>query len=221
VIYALALVGAFGLLFTAGGVVWVMIDPAGQLWLAGLIAGGVGCWPVSWGVNQLLGSRAGGGVMRPLHCERCRQAMTLVGASQLQSYLTQPQTVACQLGSLRVNGWYCRRCRPNLLSHTGGRPEGFHIRISEPLFSRYGRCPNGRELTVRSTSRTLVQATEYSTGTRLVIEDCQCCNYHHERQETIPRKTSSSTSSGSSSSSSSSGSFGGGSSGGGGAGASW
>jgi len=85
---------------------------------------------------------------------------------------------------------------------------------------------------VTRTKETLKHPTEYSTGTRLITDECHCCDYREQREETIPRlppppppssNSSSSSSSGSSYSGGDSGggSFGGGDSGGGGAGGSF
>ncbi|HEY9609604.1 TPM domain-containing protein [Allocoleopsis sp.] len=155
-------------------------------------------------------------------CANCKKRMEKVDESIIQFTLSKPEQVAQQLGSVRFEGWKCPECSQQLTE------SGFHRVAYVPRFSRFCECPTCEELTATRTTQILQHPTEYSTGRRLIIDQCQCCDYYQEREETIPclpppPPPSSSSSGGGSSGGGSSGggSFGGGSSGGGGAGGSW
>lgn len=174
---------------------------------------------------------------RLIYCQQCRHQMEKLDQTALQPYLSQPEQVAQQLGSVKYEGWQCSHCRPQL---TG---TGIHI-CAYILSYRYTTCHTCQELTAERTQRVLQHATEYSEGRQETYDHCHCCGYESVQEQIIPRivrstttsssssSSSSSYSSGSSSSSSyssdssyssssSSSDFGGGSSGGGGAGDSW
>jgi uncharacterized protein len=166
-------------------------------------------------------------------CANCKQRMEKVDTSRIEPYLSQPEKVAQQLGSVKFEGWKC----PNCIQQLTGL--GFHIIAWESHSNRFRECPTCKELTATRTNQVLKHPTEYRTGKRLIIEECHCCSYRKEREETIPRlpppppPPPPSTHSGGGSSGSgfsgggysggdcSGGGFGGGSSGGGGAGGSW
>lgn len=157
-------------------------------------------------------------------CVDCLQPMEKVGETKLYSSLSKSQKIAQKLGSTKFEGWRCENCSQKL---TG---RGFHIAAQLSHASKFRECPHCEELTVIHTVKTVKPATEYSSGTRLIIDKCHSCSYSHESEEIIPRlpppppppppSNSSSFDSGYSGGSSG-GNFGGGSSGGGGAGDSW
>ncbi|MBD2439799.1 YgcG family protein [Nostoc sp. FACHB-110] len=161
-------------------------------------------------------------------CADCQQPMVKVDETIVEPHLSKPKKTAQNIGSVRFEGWGCPHCSQNL---TG---KGFHLIALESSSSRFRNCPHCQELTVIRTEKTVKQATQYSSGKRLIIDDCQSCSYNHQTEETIPPlpppppppppsspSSSSVSSSGSSGSSSGGSSFGGGSSGGGGAGGGW
>lgn len=159
-------------------------------------------------------------------CAQCKQPMEEVDASQVESYLSQPERVAFSLGSVKFEGWRCPQCAENL-----EKPD-CHIRAIVNHSYQFQWCSTCQEFTVERKNKTLKAATYKSEGKRRITDRCHCCSYHQETEESIPRlkrySSSSSSrriSSGSSSydygGSSSSSSFGGGDSGGGGAGGSW
>jgi uncharacterized protein len=161
-------------------------------------------------------------------CAQCKKPMEKVDDAIIQSTLSKPEQVAQQLGSIRFEGWKCPNCSQQL---TGS---GFHRVAYESRLSQFCHCSTCQELTATRTTQTLQHPTEYSTGRRLIIEECHCCDYRIEREEIIPclppppppPPPSSSSSGGSSysgggDSGGGGGSFGGGDSGGGGAGGSW
>ena len=157
---------------------------------------------------------------RPMYCQQCRNQMEKLDPTALQPYLSQPEQVAQQLGSVKYKGWQCSHCRPQL---TG---TGLHIRANILNSYKYTTCPTCQELTAERTQQVLQHATEYSEGRRQIHYHCHCCGYDSLQEETIPRivrstTTSSSSSSSYSNDSSSSSDSGGSSSGGGGAGDSW
>ncbi|WP_026734707.1 TPM domain-containing protein [Fischerella sp. PCC 9605] len=153
-------------------------------------------------------------------CADCQQPMEKVDATTVESYLSKPEKVAQKLGSVRFEGWRCPNCSQKL---TG---TGFHIVAHESHSSRFRKCPHCQELTVTHSERTVKSPTQFSSGRRLIVDDCHSCSYHYQHEEIIPRlpppppppPPSSSSWGGFSGGG---GSFGGGSSGGGGAGGSW
>jgi uncharacterized protein len=163
-------------------------------------------------------------------CAQCKQRMEKVDDSIIQSTLSKPEKVAQQLGSLRFEGWKCPNCSQPL---TG---LGFHRVAYESHSAQFRKCPTCEELTLTHAKRTLKHATQYSSGKRLISDECHCCSYYREWEETIPRmpptpppssysggsfSSGGSSGGGFSGGGSSGGGFGGGSSGGGGAGGSW
>lgn len=152
-------------------------------------------------------------------CADCRQPMTKVDNTTLQSHLSEPEKVAQKIGSVRFEGWKCPNCSHKLTDI------GFNIVGRESGGSQFRRCSICQELTVTRTHKTLFPATQFSSGRRLIIDNCHCCSDHKEQDEIIPRlppppPPPPPTSHGGGSSGGG-GSFGGGSSGGGGAGGSW
>ncbi|HEY9834726.1 MAG TPA: TPM domain-containing protein [Stenomitos sp.] len=180
-------------------------------------------------------SRFKGG-SRAYICAHCKKRMEKVDPSTVEPGLSNEEKVAQKLGSVNFEGWKCPKCSQQL---TGLR---FHIVARVSYSDLFSECPTCQELTATRTKKILKRATQSSTGKRLIIDQCHCCEYHKEREETIPRlppppppssssgggRFSGSSSGGSSFSgggsfggSSDGGSFGGGSSGGGGAGGGW
>lgn len=167
---------------------------------------------------------------RPTHCTDCRYPMQPLGTTSLLPHLNQPEQVAQRLSSVGFQGWKCPNCSQQLSG------QNFHIVAHVSNLGRFIECPTCQELTTTHTEKIVQHPSEYSSGRRLIIDECQCCSYYIEWEETIPPlppppppapPSSSSSDSSSSSFSSSSGgdssgsSFGGGDSGGGGAGGSW
>jgi uncharacterized protein len=156
-------------------------------------------------------------------CANCKKPMEKVDASNIESHLSKPEKVARTLGSVNFQGWKCPNCSQQ---RTG---VGFHIVAYVSQSDQFSECPTCQELTATRTKKTLKQATQHSTGKRLITDECHCCDYRKQREETIPRLPPPSSYSGGGSTgggfsgggSSGGGSFGGGSSGGGGAGGSW
>ncbi len=169
-------------------------------------------------------------------CANCNTQMEKLEGAKIESYLSDAEKVARKLGSVNFEGWKCPNCSQKL---TG---LGFHTVALVSNSDRFSKCPTCQELTATRTKKILKHPTQYSTGKRLIIDKCHCCDYHKQQEEIIPRlppppppppPSSSSSSSSSFSSfssggfssgggcSSSGGSFGGGSSGGGGAGGGW
>jgi uncharacterized protein len=158
---------------------------------------------------------------RPVFCATCKQQMEKIEKTKVDNELSKPEKIAQKIGSIKFEGWRCSQCshQPVLIAYTSA-------------LSIFRKCHSCQELTVTRTKKILKHATQFSSGKSLITDKCHCCNYHREKEETIPRlpppppPPSSSNSSSSStwnscSSSSSSSDFGGGSSGGGGAGGSW
>lgn len=147
-------------------------------------------------------------------CADCQQPMTKVDSTLFQSSLTLQQKAAQNLGSVKFEGWNCLQCNQN------NNHQVFHLVALESYSPRFRECPHCEELTVTHSDKTIQQPTEYNSGRKLIIDECNVCNYHRETEEIIPRLPPPSSGS-SGDGSSGGGSFGGGSSGGGGAGGSW
>ena len=116
------------------------------------------------------------------------------------------------LNSVDYDVWKCPQCNMHTL-HGYNRWR-----------SRIKPCPQCHYRTLGIDSRTVVEPTYTSIGEKIITEDCQNCNYHHEETVILPILTrSADTSSGGSSfdSGSSSSDSGGGSSSGDGATGSW
>ncbi len=89
-------------------------------------------------------------------------------------------------------------------------------------FTKYSACPKCKFRTYHhAETRTLRQATQYSTGEKERLYECKNCNYIQRKRITIPRISSGGGSGGGGFSGGGGGGWGGGSSGGGGGGASW
>ncbi|MEE3716955.1 TPM domain-containing protein [Tumidithrix elongata RA019] len=155
-------------------------------------------------------------------CAVCKQPMQKLDRDLVLSSLQAPQKIAQELGSIRVDGWQCPTCRPQL---TG---LGFHLRTHVVNDYSFHLCPTCRELTVSKTFQELAPATKSETGKRLAIAKCACCEYSEELEEIVPMLSDSSTfdpicsdSGDGGGGGSGGGDFGGGDSGGGGDGGSW
>jgi uncharacterized protein len=165
------------------------------------------------------------GNSRTCYCAICKQRLEPVDDRIIQATLSEPEQVAQKIGSVKFEGWKCPNCSQQLTE------TGYHRVAYVPHFNQFCECPNCQELTATHLIQTILPPTEYREGKRLITNECQCCDYCRQWEESIPRlpppppptppSSSSSDYSSSSSSSSSGGSFGGGDSGGGGSGGSW
>lgn len=162
---------------------------------------------------------------RPIYCADCKKRMEKVEEIVIQPLLSQPEKVAQRLGSVRFEGWRCPDCSQQLTGHS------FHLVAYVSNSTRFSKCPDCQELTATRTEKILKHPTQYSGGKRLVTDECHCCSYRQQKEETIPRLpppslppssgSSGGYSGGASTGGSTGGGFGGGSSGGGGAGGSF
>ncbi len=173
------------------------------------------------------------GYNRIFLCANCHKRMKQVDKKVLRSVLSEPQKVAQTIGSVSFKGWQCPTCSQQLAE------DDFHLVAYVSDSSRFRLCPTCNELTGTRTTKILKRATRSSEGKRLIIDECQCCNYRKEKEKIIPRLPPPSSDSWIVSGGSSSGrrgggsfggsfgggngggSFGGGDSGGGGAGGDW
>ncbi len=48
---------------------------------------------------------------RVYHCSNCKKRLKKLEATELQPYLSQPEQVAQNLGSVKIEGWQCRHCQ--------------------------------------------------------------------------------------------------------------
>ncbi len=114
-------------------------------------------------------------------CANCNKRMKQVDKKVLQTILSEPQKVAQKIGSASFKGWQCPSCSQQLAE------SDFHLVAYESPKPRFRRCPTCDELTVTRTKKTLKKSTRRSSGKRLIIDECHCCDYHHEKKEKIPR----------------------------------
>ena len=179
----------------------------------------IGCFTISsqlieWRFKKNKNQRS----FRPVYNTDSQVFLEPLETAELQPLLTDHEQVAAKLGNVSFEAWWSPEV--GALSRDTIYLKAY---VNKPSHSE---CPIGKELTVTSTSQTVVSPTQYSTGLLRTTYQCKCCNYNKKTDHTIPSLSSSSSSGGSSGSSggsfgggsSSGGSFGGGSSGGGGAG---
>lgn len=161
------------------------------------------------------------------------QPMQKINSALLYSYLTKPERVAWNLGTVNFEGWQEMNC---------SEIENLHIRAYLQNRIENQCCPHCQELTmIRDPDKITFASSIHSKGKRLVIYRCRCCDYSQAIQKSVPKLPKRSLRIGLSSSSGYSGtgysggasvgsggssgggggSFGGGSSGGGGAGGSF
>lgn len=187
---------------------WVVLGA-----IAFALANGISLF--GWVVNEFFIDSKLKRILPNIHCDRCRNPLTLINDESLNSLLTEPEQTAKSLGSVAFEGWQCASCSP-VLSR-----DGTYLLRQVLNRYKYDRCPACAELTVTSKTEVLSAATYSSSGSKKVTQNCHCCGSEQERMVIIPRKVRSSSSSRSSSSRSSRSSSRGGSSSGGGGGGSW
>jgi uncharacterized protein len=160
-----------------------------------LWAGGIGLFGVA-GVGLREGIRR-----RPRKCRTCAVNMHRLGEEADDAHLSDGERAEERVGSVDYDIWACGTCGEVLKTRWGA------------IFTAYSRCRGCSWKTMRTSSRTLQAATEYSTGLAEVTERCEHCSFHHVSTRTIPRKPKPSPPSSSGFSSGSSGGGGGSSSG--------
>ncbi|MFL9457890.1 MULTISPECIES: TPM domain-containing protein [Nostocales] len=142
-----------------------------------------------WGIIpiiQQLGKRFS---FRPTYqCDRCHKLMKPIPKNKLSTYLTPAEQVAAKLGSVTFEGWLCSKCQPHL------SPPGIYLQSyiqdqhsSFAFKNSFDNCSNCQELTVvRSSSKVLQEPTWTQAGKCGVRQECHCCGYTNDIQETIP-----------------------------------
>jgi uncharacterized protein len=128
-------------------------------------------------------------------CKKCDRLMEPVDWQTLTAYLSRPEKVAVDLGSLKIEGWRCSQCSASF-------ELPFHICIDRlpDERDRFKCCPNCQELTMVEDYKTTVMPTDSQPGKRRLITECHCCDYKQEREITIPPYSHSHRSHGTSSS---------------------
>lgn len=134
-------------------------------------------------------------------CPTCQTAMEKLPQQNANHHLNRGQLLEQQLHSADYDIWRCSACS----QHQTIRYQNF--------FSWLHHCPKCSYQTLREDRQTIERPTHHSTGTDLISQDCEYCDYEHRQTIVIPRLSSSSTSSSSGSSSSGGSSSGGGASG--------
>lgn len=148
--------------------------------------------------NQPRYSKINGALMRKLSEE------------EEDEFLKKGQIVEEQLGSIDYDVWITEDLEDVMVLPYAKR------------VSKYSKCPKCKFRTYHHLhTNTLRHATQYSTGLKEKINECENCNYISRKTIVIPKISRSSGSSGSGGGFGGGSSWGGGSSGGGGAGGSW
>ena len=134
-----------------------------------------------------------------VHCEECSKPMNKVEAAALAPYLSRPQIVAQDIGSLRCQGWQCPRCTQTLnLDESNNRtttnsdktPEhqSLPLHLLTQQFSRKASyCKTCKELTVLKQETILRQPTRDKAGLQQVKKHCQCCDTIETKKTSIPK----------------------------------
>ena len=176
--------------------------PSALPWVLGL--GGVGLIGSFFGVRHYMRYRS-------RMCETCRLDRVLLTEVQDDEFLSKPQRIEEEIGSVDYDVWACLECE-DVIKLRYGR-----------WMTRYSRCPDCSYVTRFKITETVVRATTMNGGLVRVKEFCKNCDYQHTYTYATPRKQSSSSGSsgGSVFSGSSGGSSGGGFSSGGGASGRW
>ena len=151
---------------------------------------------------------------RPPKCPRGHGPMTRLDEQQDDTRLSSDERVEERLGSVDYDVWTCAQC------------DAVVVKPWRKWFSGYGECARCGRLTSKSTSNTLLPATQASGGLVEVTTRCLNCGAVDVRRHATPRLPTPSSSSSGGSSFGGGGrgggsSFGGGSAGGGGAGRSY
>ena len=116
------------------------------------------------------------------HCSNCKKRLKKLKSTELQPYLSQPDRVAQNLGSVKLEGWQCRHCQAQ---RTGTR---VHVVVYVLDNKQFRECATCKQWTVRRTiDAVLEQPTWNRQGRQQVIQECQCCSYCQEILEVIPR----------------------------------
>jgi hypothetical protein len=123
--------------------------------------------------------------LRPLHCQQCKARLKKLNSAA--SFLSRPQQVAMQLGSLSqtisFEVWYCRYCYEQLDREFTHRR--FYIRACDASRLNFKVCPTCQEMTVVLTSTQypdLPQGWELKEylreygGDVLHTYTCRCCS---------------------------------------------
>jgi uncharacterized protein len=174
--------------------------PAGRRWLAPAGVVIAGCVAALAAVALWLAKR-------PKRCPSCGATMVVLDEARDDDHLSESAQVEERIGSVDYRVWWCAACRKT------------ETRRHSRWFSSYRVCPGCAARTLRSSTTTLEEATQYSGGLARVDEVCVHCDHSSSREYATPRLPDPDDSSSSSSSSGSG--FGGGSSSGGGSSGSW
>ncbi len=240
-VFALSYLGSSSLMFSFMILLLASDSLTGMALFTSVLGSLIVGWPISYIITGTLQENKNQHSRRPFNCSHCQQKLEKLDSSKVSSYLTKAQQVASQLGSVEFEGWQCPNCsqQPN--------HQGIHIRAYILDSDDFLECPHCQEKTVKRTWKTLVWPTAHTSGLRRIIDQCHCCDYYQEKEETLPpwrdsasrgERRSHSTGSrgvglfgggfggggssgGGFGGGSSGGGFGGGSSGGGGAGGGW
>lgn len=114
-------------------------------------------------------------------CAECNDTMERLSSRSIQQHLREPERVEVELKTTGYEGWECSNC-------------SFHAKkndLSVHLFSwvtnnKYQVCPDCEARTVKVTFETVEKPTTTANGTQLISHTCQCCDYTHEREVSIP-----------------------------------
>lgn len=118
------------------------------------------------------------------HCSNCKKRLKKLQSTELQPYLSQPDQVAQNLGSVKIEGWQCCHCQAQRTR------TGVHVLVYVLDDKQFRECATCKQWTVRRTiDAVLEQPTWNREGRQQVIQECHCCSYREEILEAIPPLT--------------------------------
>jgi uncharacterized protein len=179
---------------------------------------GAGVVHVLWAILALMGGSIAAAFglrsfrrRRPRACPRCRARMLRLDEKTEDEFLDKGEQAEERVKSVDYDVWRCPQCGETLKIPYRRR------------WTRTSECLQCRRITVRTTAKTIRNATTVTEGLRHVARHCENCGWHAESDEVIPVVVASSSggSSGGGDSGGGGSDFGGGSSDGGGAGGSY
>ncbi len=115
--------------------------------------------------------------IKPRRCAECNREMKRIkGREAERPLLGEGQNLEEELDSVEYDVYECTSCGAHRIERHG------------KLFSSYKACPKCSFKTMRTSRQTVTAATYDHGGVDRVIEDCEHCEYHDEREVSTPKK---------------------------------
>jgi uncharacterized protein len=135
-------------------------------WLAGLGLAGTGAAAgfVGWKRHQR---------RKPRPCPAGHGLMIRLDEAEDDAALSPAQRVEERIGSVDYDVWACASCPERLV-------------IAYSRWSRYRGCPHCNARTLSRSTRTVMAATQFSTGVEETTLDCAHCGFHDVTRRVTP-----------------------------------